>query len=366
LNKKTRLLYVLPQIYPFVTGGAEIFHYHLLKELAKDYPAGCIGVDDIKDFNVTFYKISLIKPWRISVPLQTFFKLLSLRKEYDIVHLNYSQGSFLHWFYYPILKKIFKIKYGLTIHDPSLYEWKHKRIFRWVFRNAIFVVAVSERLKEGYELRCGRFIHYLPPLIPLVRHSEDRNNLLLQNGYSERAKVFLFAGSIKDSKRPLILIDAINHISREWLENSEVHFILAGDGEQVGEVNEKIRNYELQKFIKLVGRIPQEKINLYYKLSSYYIIPSIHEGKSMSLIEAMFNELPIIACDAPGINDIIINEKNGLLFKLDDYKQLASLIVRIVEEPTLSAKISRNAYEDYKNQFQFKDMLHKYIELYNI
>lgn len=333
--------------------------------MSKDNFVGYISYDKIRCTNVDFYKVFLLRPWRIFVPLQIMLKLIKLRNKYDIVHLNYSQGSFIHWFYYPIMKMFFNIKYGITIHDPSLYEWKNKLIFRWVFRKANFIVAVSERLKEGYEKRCNRYIHYLPPLIPLEKACEERNELLTQNGYSHNSKVFLFAGSIKDSKRPLVLIEAINELNRDWLERERIHFIFAGDGDQVNKVNAKIEQYKLGKYVKLVGRIPQENINLYYRLASYYVIPSIHEGKSMSLIEALFNKLPIIASDAPGINDIIINEKNGLLFKLDDYMQLAALIMKIVTEPTLATIISQNAYDDYVNQFQFKDMLQKYIQLYN-
>jgi len=361
-----KILFVLPQIYPFYTGGAEIFHYHLLKELSQENEVAYIGFDNINESSINCYPIKKIKPWRIFTPLQIIIKLIVLSKKFDIIHLNYSQGSWLYWFFYPLLKKTIRIKYCITIHDPSLFEWKNKKIFKKVFREASFIAAVSERLKDGYEKRCGREIIYLPPLIPLKQSGFTKELLLKKMGFNIDDNVFLFAGSIKDSKRPLLLIEAINEIDRKWLSDNHILFLFVGDGGQKEESLSKINSYNLSHFIKLIGRVPQEIINEYYKLSSFYIIPSIHEGKSMSLIEAMFNRLPIIASDAPGINDIIFNERNGLLFKLDNKKQLAEQINRIVNNPGLASELAKQAYEDYLINFQFKEILGKYIHLYNV
>lgn len=360
-----KILLVSQQMYPFVTGGAEIFHYHLLIHLSKKADVGYIGFDNIKIENVNFYKIRKVKPWRFFTPLQTIFKLILLINQYNIVHLNYCQGSWIHWFYYPIMKKIFGLKYGMTIHDPSLYEWKHKKVFKWVFLKANFIVAVSERLKEEYEARCGREIIYLPPLIPLTRSPEQKSQLLLNKGLEYDSKVFLFAGSLKESKRPLIIIEAINLIEREWLNKNKIIFLFAGDGNLVNDVLSKIHEYQIEKYVRVVGRILQEELNIYYKLSSYYIIPSEHEGKSMSLIEAMFNKLPIIASNAPGINDIIFDKKNGLLFELDNPKHLTDQIRLLVSDDELSSSLADQAYVDYLQNFQFEEMLDKYIELYS-
>ena len=359
-----KILFVLPQIYPYYTGGAEIFHYHLLVQLSKEYKVGYIGFDDVKIENINFHKINKVKPWRIFTQLQIIIRLVMHKSEYDIIHMAYCQGSWVHWFYYPILKRIFKIKYGFTIHDPSLYKWKTKRIFEKLFNHANFIVAVSERLKEGYELRCKQNIKYLPPLIPLHHYLEDKSKLLNDFGYNLNDKIFLFAGSLKISKRPLVIIDAILDIGKDYFIKNNIKFIFVGTGIQVEEIQKKISDNNLNNIVKLAGRIKQENINLYYKLSSYYIIPSEHEGKSMSLIEAMFNKLPIIASDAPGINDIIKNEINGLLFELDNPKELGLQIIKIIEDKDLSDRISTQAYSNYLTQFQYLNMYNAYIELY--
>ena len=84
----------------------------------------------------------------------------------------------------------------------------------------------------------------------------------------------------------------------------------------------------------------------------------------MSLIEAMFNKLPIIASNAPGINDVIFDGSNGLLFDLDNASHLAEQITKIVKDDSLAKKLANKAYKDYQTHFRFQDMLNKYIELY--
>lgn len=359
-----KVLFILPQIYPFYTGGAEIFHYHLLLQLSSEYAVGYIGYDNINEKDVRFYKIKKVKPWKLFTPLQTILHIIRQRNNYDMIHLNYSQSSWVHWFYFPILKKVFRIKYGITIHDPSLYEWKNKRIFANVFKKAKFVVAVSERLVEGYENRCEREIVYLPPLMPLKKCKEDRQDILSKYGYDKCDKIILFVATLKASKRPLILFEAIKMIDRKWLDTNKIKLVYAGSGEQSDILNESINSSGLSSYFRMVGRIPQEDLNFFYKMACCYVIPSIHEGKSMSLIEAMFNQLPIIASNAPGINDIVFDGKNGLLFDLDSPSHLVTQIVRIVEDDILSERLANQAYIDYQDQFRFENMLNRYLELY--
>jgi len=359
-----KIFYLLPQIYPFYTGGAEIFHYYLLKEIAQSASAAYMGYDDIKEKNITFYKLHRIRPWRLTIPVQTIILLIKLRRKYDIVHLNYCQGSWIHWFYFPILKKYFGLKYGLTIHDPSLYPWKQTKIFKKVFDEAQFVVAVSERLKLGYEERCNRQIEYLPPLIPLKKYMENTKSLYEDLGIDETSRVILFAGSLKDSKRPLLLAKSIVTLGTKWLESQKVCVLYAGDGNQREDLTNLINKNDVTKHFRLLGRIPQESLAKYYSIASLYVITSIHEGKSMSLIEAMFNTLPIIASNAPGINDIIFDNKNGLLFEIDDCKRLAQCIKKLVEDSHLAMSLAQNTYGDYESQFRFEDMFKGYLDLY--
>lgn len=359
-----KILFVLPQIYPFLTGGAEIFHFYLIKSLAQKSKVGYIGFDNINNSEITFYKIKKIKPLKFFVPIQTIYLLIRYKSKFDVVHLNFCQSSWVHWFYYPILKRLFNIEYGLTIHDGSMKIWKAKRIFKRVFNEAKFVVAVSERLKYEYESRCERVIEYIPPLVPLIRNIEAREYLLESIGLKSGDKAILFVGSLKMVKRPDLIIEALRLIDRDWLMSKSIKVLIAGSGNLEEFMKIKIKENGLSDIVIMLGRISHEHLNIYYKLSSLYIITSIHEGKSISLIEAMFNKIPIIASNAPGISDIIFHGKNGLLFNIDDPADLANCVKSLIEDEALAENLSNSALHDYNRYFLYNSMLDRYLKLY--
>jgi len=361
-----KVLYVLPQIYPFYVGGAEIFHYHLLKEVSKVREVGYIGYDDIKQQKISFYKLYKIKPWKLAIPLQTIYYIIKLRKKYNILHLNYSQSSWVHWFYYPLLKLIFNVQYGITIHDSSEKAWNGRKIFKCVFDNANFIVAVSESIKSDYENRCRQNIIYLPPLIPLKPYFIGSGTLRKQLGIDPSFRVLLFVGSLKELKRPMVVIDALNIVGKDWIIRHSLKFVIAGDGPLKNTIKERVLFYGLDNIVILAGNIPNEKVNELYDFSSYYIIPSKREGTSLSLIEAMYNKLGIIASNVQGINQMIYHKKNGLLFELDDANSLANCIKLLVENPELSIELGLKAYSDYVVKFRFETMFKQYIDLYSI
>ena len=359
-----KIIFVLPQIYPFYIGGAEIFHYHFLKALANNHQTSYIGYDNINIKKITFYKLIKIKPTKVFTPFQIITRLILMKSKYDLIHLNYCSPVWYHWFFYPILKRLYNIEYGITVHDGTFAPWKKQDIFKHVFKQAKFIVAVSERIKKEFEKRSRREVLFLPPVIPLLHHKVDKKNLLLKHGYASDDKILLFVGTLKNLKQPLLIVEALNKLDRIWLYMNKLKMIFVGSGNLDSKLKERINNYGLQDITTFLGQVPQEEINEYYKLSSFYIISSIHEGKNMSLIEAMFNKLPIIASNAPGINDLIVNESNGLLFDLDSISQLAEQIIKIVESPNLAERLANKAYCDYRNQFQFPDMLNQYVKLY--
>jgi len=360
------IILVTTQLYPKYIGGAEIFNYYFIKSLVESgHSVSYLSYADAKIENAKFYKLFKIKPWRIFIPLQTMFFLIFHNKKNKIFHLSYMQGSIIHWFYYPILKKLFNIKYSMTLHDPSLKEWENKKGFKKVFDHAEFIIGVSERLCEEYSSRCeNKSFHYLPPLIPLHKTKYSKNELRKMHNIAPDNFIFLFAGSLKDTKRPLTILHAIEKLGEDFCKNNKLLFLFAGKGVQKEEMEDIINKTFLAKYVQLLGMQTQDKLRNYYSLSDCYIIPSIFEGKSMSLIEAMFNGLAIIGSNAPGINDILADNENSLLFEIDDYETLADKIKILVTDINTRSRLKKNAEEYYETELKYENMLKKYITLF--
>jgi len=358
------ILFVTREIYPHFIGGAEIFNYYLIKELKKyNFAVKYLSLHDAQIKGIQFVKINMLKPSRIFIPFQTIIKLLVNRKKIDLIHLSYTRSSLVHWFFYPIIKKLFNLRYSITIHDPR--GWGHKTIFKWIFNEAEFIVGVSEKLCEEYKKRCNnKFFHYIPPLIPFQKAEKTKAELRKALGLPPDKIIFLFAGSLKDIKRPLTVLGAVSHIGEDFCKKNNLLFLFAGQGNLRPQIDGIIENSFLKNFVLMLGMLSQKDLNSCYKLSDCYIISSIYEGRSISLSQAMFNGLAVIGSNAPGINDILCDNKNSLLFEIDNQYELASKIERLVADNDLRAELSRNAADYYQSEFRHDKMITGYVNLF--
>ena len=88
-----------------------------------------------------------------------------------------------------------------------------------------------------------------------------------------------------------------------------------GDGHLKNPLISTIQNAQFQDYVHFTGKLPYADVPQYYKMADIYVIPSEFEGTSKSLLEAMHNQLPIIATDVTGINNILTHKKHALLFE---------------------------------------------------
>jgi glycosyltransferase involved in cell wall biosynthesis len=92
-----------------------------------------------------------------------------------------------------------------------------------------------------------------------------------------------------------------------------------------------------------------------------YVLSSIYEGLSNSLLEALACDIPIVTTDNP--DNIIRDGINGFEVELSP-KSIANGITRLLENDPLRKSIIKNNSE-YKNQFGIDIMISKYEELFN-
>ncbi len=99
---------------------------------------------------------------------------------------------------------------------------------------------------------------------------------------------------------------------------------VAGDGDAMLECKKLVSNLGITKKVNFLSWVVGEaKIKLLSK-SDIFVLPSYFEGYPNSLIEAMASSCAVIATDVGSIPDLIIDKKNGLIFKPGDINVLAN------------------------------------------
>jgi len=112
----------------------------------------------------------------------------------------------------------------------------------------------------------------------------------------------------------------------------EARVILCGKGSLESKFRQIIKNKKLEKYIYLVGHIPHEKIHHYLKVSDIYVSPSLSDGTSVSLLEAMACKLPCVVTDNPAIKEWIENGKNGFVVPKRNSEELANKIIELLQD----------------------------------
>lgn len=130
----------------------------------------------------------------------------------------------------------------------------------------------------------------------------------------------------------------------DFFENSnDVKFVFCGFS------NKEFENYTKKKYkiVDCLGFI--DTIENVLASSNIFVLPSLHEGLSYSILEALkFNNL-VIANDIPGINSIITNDYNGILIKDNRPSSYINEINKFIQNRNYAKKHILNGKKTIKN-----------------
>ena len=87
-----------------------------------------------------------------------------------------------------------------------------------------------------------------------------------------------------------------------------------------------IKKYQLENIVKLIGKIPYEKVLCYYKSSDLMIFPSYIETLGLPLIEAQYFNLVILVLDLPYTRELLERYNNFSIFDRDLKLKIFSLL----------------------------------------
>ena len=102
----------------------------------------------------------------------------------------------------------------------------------------------------------------------------------------------------------------------------------------------------------------------YLALMDVFLLPSLSEGTSMTLLEAMSIGKPCIVTDAGGNPEIIKHRETGLVTANDNQKQLKEALVEISESEQMRASFSENAIARFHELFHVNKMMAQYSIIY--
>lgn len=359
MNRK--ILFVLGDgIYPHVVGGMEIFNYYLICRISNVFKISYLATKKYDFDKVEFIKSFNIRPSKFIFPFQLLICLLTHR--FDKIVYSYSSAHWIIWWTFAKIANLFKIPYVVVIHYGKIPPLEKVGAYRYFFSSAEKVIAVSNNIKLNFDDKYGICCEVIPPLVPFEESKIEKGKLREMYHIQLNATVICQVGSIKGMKNPDTVLKAINMMNKDEVEKFNLHIVYAGTGEMIDSLKQMAREYGLIERVHFLGFIPKERVNQVMKLSDIYIIASDFEGTSVSLLEAMYNEMPIIASNVPGIKDTI-TPNECLMFPVKDAETLKKIIITMLNDVSFSSRLSKNAKSRYYDLYNYDNVINRYLAI---
>lgn len=348
-------------------GGATNFVFWLakgLKEKGINVKVGFGEGDYLKEKlekeNIDYINFKWLK--RTHNPLSNIFFIFEIKKflnqeEFDIVHFN-STNALLGAIGTKLSKS--KPKTIFTFHGLSILDKNYKKqfylkpIYWLIFKFLIAfidtpVFVCHDNLKQAQKMKLvtsGAVVYNgipEPNFLPkeqAKKFFEEKMGINLENKF-----LIGSIGRLDYSKNYEFLIKNFPEILK-IKENSLA--IIIGEGPEENELKKLITSLNLKEKIYILKGI--YNANQYLKAFDLFVLPSRYEGLSITLIEALFAQIPILASNVGG-NKEIIKEENT--FKLNDKNDFLNKIktIKITSQIRLE-------------NFQLETMVNGYLDLY--
>lgn len=187
------------------------------------------------------------------------------------------------------------------------------------------------------------FVYNFMPVGNDENYEIERN---LINFTKQHRTIISVVGRVTKDKGYEVLLSSIAEISKK---RTDFLFVIAGDGAYLNEFKERVKSLELDRYVFFLGET--KNISLINHYASIFVLPSLHETLSSSLIEASSARCALVASDNGGIREIVQHGYNGFRFRTGDPKELADRIISLLENKTLTRCMGENAKEFINKRF---------------
>jgi len=155
------------------------------------------------------------------------------------------------------------------------------------------------------------------------------------------------------------LIDAMALVARRY---SRTHLAIAGEGPLREELEQRVRKHGLEGRVHFLDMVADPKP--FYGDLDVFVLSSVAEGTSISILEAMSSGLPVVATRVGGNERLVADGVTGLLVPSSNAEAMAAAVSRVVEDHHLRQSFGRAARRRVVEEFSLVQMADQYEETY--
>ena len=191
----------------------------------------------------------------------------------------------------------------------------------------------------------------------------DGNIYKYQKPINSSKKVILFTGRILKDKGVLDLIKAFKLLPEQIKSQTVLRFLGKEDLENPAHITSEYMKSLLQEDrIQWEGYSNDIKKEL--ELCNIYCLPSYREGLPKSIVEAMAIGRPIITSNAPGCDDCVIENYNGIKIFPGDIESLSIALLKLLKDQELCVSMGENSRQFFEKDFTIEKVVNDTFYFY--
>ncbi|MEZ5501977.1 MAG: TIGR03088 family PEP-CTERM/XrtA system glycosyltransferase [Halioglobus sp.] len=262
-------------------------------------------------------------------------------------------------------------EHGREINDLDGSNWKYLA-FRRVM--SVFVhryVAVSKDLEKWliatvgirrdrvYQIYNGvDYSRFAPPTVKplalLPAHWQSLDGIVVVGT----------VGRLTPVKDQQLLLRAVAHLRECYpILGSRIRLLIVGEGPLHAALEELVQSLSLQDVVWLAG--DRQDVPQLLQTMDVFVLPSLGEGISNTVLEALASGLPVIATAVGGNIELVEEGFNGSLFPVADHLALADVLHSMLQKDAERSRLGANARQRVCQQFDWDRTVNDYLSLYD-
>jgi len=300
----------------------------------------------------------------------------------------------------PMFRELRKeIKKGdALLHLHGIYNFNSYSMLSVIGKNAPIIAqshggfpAIIEFKKSSHPLRFIFLIDYLPQMISFknVNHffvlNKEEEKTISRFGRAEiqpmgvdfnifkpinrdvaldatkleDQQYLLFVGRLDRNKGLVYLFKAF----KKLLKEHKMKLLIAGEGPNKNEFELQVRKLGILDHVKFLGHIPNDMLPYYYNISEVTIFPSLKEGYSITPVESLACETPLIATNVGAASEITEHFRGGSrIIPMYDSDAIVQAIKDVIYGKINKSEINR---ENGKRYHDWEGIINNTIEVYD-